>query len=67
VKVAVEVGVELRQIYSLEHCSHHPNDAPHQIKLNHYYKTKERDPLSLLPSELQVDGEGTNTLAGEDR
>jgi hypothetical protein len=33
-KVVAGVGIEVRQIYSFGHRSHHPNDTPQQIDPN---------------------------------
>ena len=61
------VGVELRQIYSSGRCTHHPNDAPRHTKPKPNYRAEERDSPSLPLPEQQMEGEGTNDLAGEDR
>jgi hypothetical protein len=60
------VGVELRQIYSSGHHSHHPNSAPRPTKLNPNYRAGRPDPSSPPPPE-QAEGEGTSTNADGDR
>jgi hypothetical protein len=66
VKVAADVGMELRQIYLPRRCSHHPNDTAQQKSRNPTYKTEERGPPTLLSPERQGEEEGTSFLAGED-
>jgi hypothetical protein len=66
VKVAVGVGVEVRQIYSSGRRSHHPNDATQQKNPNPNTKTEKQGPSSLLPPERPTEGEGTSALTGRD-
>jgi hypothetical protein len=58
------VGVELRQIYSSERRSHHPNGAPRPAKPNPNYRAERPDPPSL-PLPEQAEGEGTSTIDGD--
>lgn len=64
-KVAVGVGVDLRQIYLPERLSHHPNDA-HKHTIPNYKTEEEQGPLPLLPPERQAEGEGPRAHAGGD-
>jgi hypothetical protein len=58
------VGVELRQIYSSRHRSHHPNGAPRPAKPNPNYRAERLDPPFPPPPE-QAEGEGTSTAGGD--